>query len=344
MPRWVSRNDSTRRDYWRNQIAGWSAYSAVGIAINLLNGAAAGPLVAGHVVLIVCSIALTHRLRGAIRRRRGHDQALAEMRGIIAAGVVLISVLQAALVIGVNIALTGSRWPLIAVVALWWGMLLATGIWTILYVRVSERRRHAEREAQTQSALKEAELHALETEIGPHFLFNALNSIRALVADDPVRAQEMLTRLANVLRSRLRREREHTVTLASELEVVSDYLAIEAIRFEERLQPEVTVSPDTVDCAVPPLLLQTLVENAVKHGIANLTGPGILAVRAERHDGVLRLTVENSGTLVESPASPLQLGLANVRHRLRLLYGDQASVRLEGGRGRVTATVVLPAV
>jgi two-component system LytT family sensor kinase len=342
-PRRRPPGDATRRAYWRNQIGGWSAYSAVGISINLLNGAAVGPLLAGHAVLISVSIALTHGLRGAIRRRREAGQPFAAMRGLIGLGVALISLVQAATVIGTSILLTGSQWTATAVVALWWGMLLATGIWTVLYIRISERRRHAEREVQSEAAIRAAELHALEREIGPHFLFNALNSIRALVAEDPGRAQDMLTRLANVLRSHLRRDREHTVTLASELEVVTDYLALEGIRFEERLQTEITVSPEIASCAVPPLLLQTLVENAIKHGIATLDGPGIVAVRGDRHGHQLRLTVENSGTLSSSATSPRQLGLANVRQRLHLLYGDRASVRIEGGRGRVRATVTIPA-
>ena len=264
------------------------------------------------------------------------------MRLFLAARVLLISVVQAAVVIGVNVALTGSAWGTTAIVALWWGMLLATGVWTLLYVRFSERRRHALREGELQLALREAELHALEAQINPHFLFNCLNSIRALVTIDPPRAQDMLTRLANVLRSSLRHDHAHTVPLAIELATVSDYLALEGIRFEERLQSQVVAGPEVTQCEVPPLVLQTLVENAIKHGIAHVTGQGILTVRGELDDGRLRLTVENTGTLGASPESSSRLGLANVRNRLRLLYGERASVQLEGAHDRVKATVLIP--
>ena len=331
------------RRYWSFQFAGWLGYSAIGLAINLLNGASPGPLLVGHVALVACSIGLTHLLRIDIRRQRREGRSPSAMPLFLAARVLLISLVQAALVIGLNVALTGGGWDTTSIVALWWGMLLATGVWTVLYIRFSERRRHAVREGELQLALREAELHALEAQINPHFLFNCLNSIRALVTIDPPRAQDMLTRLANVLRSSLRHDRGHTVPLAIELATVADYLALESVRFEERLQSQVVAGPEVTQCEVPPLVVQTLVENAIKHGIVHVAGPGILTVRGELEDGLLRLTVENTGTLGGAPESQSRLGLANVRDRLRLLYGDRASVHLEGADDRVRATVLIPA-
>jgi signal transduction histidine kinase len=328
--------------YWGCQLAGWLGYSAVGITINLLNGAALGPLLAGHVALVACSIGLTHLLRGEMRGVRRNNRPFNAMKVFLAARVLLISVVQAAVVIGLNVALTDSAWTLTAMVALWWGMLLATGGWTILYVWLSERRRHSEHEHQMQLMLRDAQLHALEAQINPHFLFNCLNSIRALVELDPSRAQDMLTRLANVLRRSLRHDPGHTVPLETELAAVSDYLALEAVRFEERLQAKVVAGPEVAQCLVPPLVLQTLVENAIKHGIAHTSGPGTLTVCGDLHDGLLRLRVENTGTLTPPDESRSRLGLANVHQRLRLLYGDRASVRLDGADNRVRATVLIP--
>ncbi|MBC7925156.1 MAG: histidine kinase [Bryobacteraceae bacterium] len=330
--------------YWIYQVLGWLAYSLIGITINLLNGGPLGPLLVGHAVLIGSSIGLTDLFRRQIAMRRQADQRTTRLWPFLATGVLLISVMQTALVVGTNLLVAGGQWTIVAVVALWWGMLLATGVWTILYLRFTERRRDAAREEQLKLALREAELRALEAQINPHFLFNCLNSIRALVVVDPPRSQDMLTRLANVLRNSLRHDRQHTVKLAEEIESVSDYLALEAIRFEERLRLDIDVDPAAAQCFLPPMLLQTLVENAIKHGIGQVTGYGDLIIRGQLENGFIRLVVKNTGHLQDVPTTQAQLGLPNVRERLRLLYGEPASLSLDDGNGLVTATVLIPAV
>jgi two-component system LytT family sensor kinase len=330
--------------YWSCQLLGWLAYSAIGITINLLNGSQLRPLIVGHILLISLSIGLTHLSRNEIRKRRSADSPVTRQWPFLATAIFLISLIQTALVIGTNLVLVGGTWPVTAVVALWWGMFIATGVWTILYIRFTERRTHAVREDRLQLALREAELRALESQINPHFLFNCLNSIRALVVIDPPRAQEMVTRLANVLRNSLRHDRQHTVPLVSELESVADYLALEAIRFEERLRSEIAVDPAVAQCFIPPMLLQTLVENAIKHGIGRVTGVGSLNIRAELIEGAIRLVVENTGRLASTPPTPNQLGLVNIRERLSLLYGERASLKLDDDNGLVRATVLIPAL
>jgi signal transduction histidine kinase len=330
------------RRYWALQLAGWLGYSAVGITINLIGGAALWPLVIGHVVLVSAGIGLTHLLRREIHRRRSSNVPISRLWPLLVPAAIAISIVLAALVVGVNTLLTGNKWDLISTVALWWGMLLATGVWTILYVRFSERRRHEVREEQLQLALRDAQLLALEAQINPHFLFNSLNSIRALVEIDPSRAQDMLTRLSNVLRNSLRRGNEHTVALQSEVESVSDYLALETVRFADRLHSTVTIDERAAECGVPPMMLQTLVENAVKHGVGQTKGRADLTVRATVDHHKLLIAVENTGKLLGSPERGMQLGLKNTRERLKLLYGDRASFRLEEKGDRVIATVAVP--
>jgi hypothetical protein len=336
------------RKYWTLQLGGWLGYSLVGIAINLTAGARLAPLLVGHALLIACSIGLTHRFRRAIQDKRGQQPSMGSLWRFLAAGAFAISLAQAALVIGTNIALTGGRWGATAVVALWWGMFVATGMWTILYVRFAEHGQHVRRERQLEQTLREAELVALEAQLNPHFLFNSLNSIRALVTVEPARAQDMLTRLANVLRSTLDRHRLRTVPLATELESVSDYLALEAVRFQDRLRTTIDVDPAASTCAVPPLLLHTLVENAIKHGIGRLAAGGDVVVRARRAGDTVSVDIENTGSLPSFVAAEAQtthgrqMGLANVRERLRLMYGERATVSLVERQGRVVATVHLP--
>ena len=330
--------------YWKFQCLGWLSYSAFGIVINLANGVAPASLLAGHVVMVSTGIGLTHLLRRAIHRHRVPGQPISSLWPLLAGASFGISIVLAALVIGLNVVLSQGNWDLVAMLGLWWGMLLATGFWTVLYVRFSDQRRHEVLEAQLQSSLREAKLQALESQLNPHFLFNSLNSIRALVEMDPVRAQDMLTRLANVLRNSLLQDVKHTVPLGQELQIVSDYLALESVRFGDRLQAVVRVDEAAAKCLIPPMVLQTLVENAVKYGVGQTRGAGELRIDAAVHDDLLQLKVENSGSLRESAPEAIRLGLNNIRERLSLLYRDRAKLQLDSDSGWVRATVSIPLV
>jgi signal transduction histidine kinase len=328
--------------YWIYQLAGWLGYSAVGITINLTAGGSLGPLLAAHVLMVSSGIAMTHGLRREIRRRRSASTSITQLWPMLLLAGLAISVVLAAFVIGVNIMFDNGQWDLTAIVALWWGMALATGVWIMLYVRFSERRGHAAQEARLTLALREAQLQALESQINPHFLFNALNSIRALVVVDPACAQDMLTRLSNVLRNNLRHRDQHTVTLESELEAVADYLALETVRFADRLRSSVVADDGARACRIPPMIVQTLVENAVKHGVGRTKGPADLSIRATIGSQSLLVAVENTGSLGEPGADRAQLGLRNIRERLQLLYGDRASLNLDEIGDHVVATVAIP--
>jgi LytS/YehU family sensor histidine kinase len=177
--------------------------------------------------------------------------------------------------------------------------------------------------------------------VNPHFLFNCLNSIRALVVEDPPRAQEMVTRLANMLRYTLGRELRDTAPLSAEMAIVEDYLALESVRLEERLRVRVQVAADAERVDVPRMLLPTLVENAVTHGIAVRSAGGTVDIRVRRERALLRIEVANPGALGD--ARPDSVGLANLRERLRLLYGDRAAFSLRGEAPEtVVASVTMP--
>lgn len=204
--------------------------------------------------------------------------------------------------------------------------------------------------------LKEAELRALKSQVNPHFLFNSLNSLRALIDEDAPRARESVTRLANMLRYSLQSGQLATVPFEDELRIVEDYLALEQIRHESRLVVRWQISELARPLAVPPMLLQTLVENAVKYGISTRREGGELVISA-RHDppaagqpGALHIRVTNPGDL-NAPAtqsaaragSSTGVGLRNASERLKLLFGDQAVLcLLAEPAGFVTADVRIP--
>jgi hypothetical protein len=193
---------------------------------------------------------------------------------------------------------------------------------------------------------KEAALRSLKAQVNPHFLFNSLNCLRELIKADPARADLAVSQLANILRYSLQSSQLATVSLAEELRVAHDYLALEQVRYEDRLRVRIDVAPETLPLAVPPLLLQTLVENAVKYGIAQRPEGGEIAIIARQDAGMLRLEVTNarpsdgsSNVRVESTG----LGLRNAAERLRLLFGERATLRLRTDNpALVIAEAVMP--
>jgi two-component system, LytTR family, sensor histidine kinase AlgZ len=232
-----------------------------------------------------------------------------------------------------------------------WPLFFAIGVPAYLlsaivhYLAIAFEASHdAERRVlESEVTAREAELRALRAQLNPHFLFNSLNSINALVGSDPEGARRMCERLGDFLRRTLALGARDDVALSEELELVDGYLAIEQVRFGSRLRVERDFAPDAVACRVPPLLLQPLVENAVKHGVAGRVDGGVIRLVARRHGDALVLEVHNPVD-EDAPARPgAGMGLENVRRRLQA-FGTRAA-RLEAVRGEsdFNVTLVLPA-
>ncbi len=205
--------------------------------------------------------------------------------------------------------------------------------------------------ARLATHVKEAELRALKSQVNPHFIFNSLNSLRALIDENPARARTAVTQLANLLRYSLQSSQLETVPFEDELRIVNDYLALEQVRHEERLRVRLDIAPETLQLPIPPLLLQTLVENAVKYGISARAEGGEISIVARQERGALLLQVMNPGSLPSAfpPAAPAGastgLGLRNAGERLRLLFGDRATLHLRpAAQNRVVAEATIPLV
>ncbi len=220
--------------------------------------------------------------------------------------------------------------------------------WLSLYFfyHVFDRLNRSEIERfKLMSTVKEAELRALKSQVNPHFIFNSLNSLRALIDEDPARARQAVTQLANLLRYSLQSGQMETVPFEDELGVVNDYLALEQVRHEERLRLRLDIAPDALQLRIPPMLLQTLVENAVKYGISPRPEGGEIAIIARNEGGALRIQVSNPGEVATNgPVTSTGLGLRNAADRLRLIFGERASLRLrsDGDHAQVVAEAVIP--
>ena len=187
--------------------------------------------------------------------------------------------------------------------------------------------------AEAQTLARDAELHALRMQINPHFLFNSLHSIAALVTVDGVRAREMCIRLSDFLRSSLGLGERETIPLRQELALARSYLEVEQVRFGARLKFSEDIQESCQDCAVPVLLLQPLVENAVKHGIAGLVEGGAIRLSVQRLGDMVQVALENGFDPDAPPPNRLGMGLPHVRRRLELRYGDAASLQAGGRDG-----------
>ncbi|MDQ3816651.1 MAG: histidine kinase [Acidobacteriota bacterium] len=223
--------------------------------------------------------------------------------------------------------------------------------WAIVGLRhaLGYYRKARERELralQLETRLAQAQLDALRMQLHPHFLFNTLNSISVLMAEDVRAARRMLTRLSDLLRKSLENGGSTEVSLRDELEFLESYLEIEQTRFQDRLAVRTHVDPSALDARVPNLILQPLVENAIRHGIAPRASKGTVEIRAERQNGMVELQVSDDGVgLGEASAESLMkgIGLRNTRARLEQLYGAQASFELrERDGGGLTVTIAIP--
>jgi two-component system LytT family sensor kinase len=209
-------------------------------------------------------------------------------------------------------------------------------------LRIREANALGARAALLQVQLADARLDALRMQLNPHFLFNTLHAIAALVERDPAGVRRMIARLSELLRLTMDSEAEHEVTLDQELSFLRRYIDIMEVRFQGRLRTSIDAGEETLEAFVPRLILQPIVENALEHGAARATGEGVVAITAQQRGDDLVITVINNGPGVE-PAAATGVGLGNTRARLTELYGDAASFTLTSrSEGGATAEMILP--
>jgi LytS/YehU family sensor histidine kinase len=252
--------------------------------------------------------------------------------------------LSAAVVLMVVRGLLGTELPFVVILTTMYGVLLwlaastVTRATRVLYT-------HAQLEAEAASAARvaagDAQLAALQARMNPHFLFNALNTVAALIRTAPATAERVTEELSDVLRLTLDRSAEKRTTVAEEVEYVRKWLAVEQQRWQERLRVEWDIAPDASAGAIPPLVLQPLVENALKHGLSARILGGDVRISARRGRGILVLRVEDDGIGFPAVAAE-RTGLGNLRQRLAAVYGDAASLRIEPAERGASVSIELP--
>ena len=306
-----------------------------------------------NIAMIVCGIVATHRLHLISLRhrwdllplRRLVPLVLLSCVGFAVGTSVVINALRGFLAAqGMGAAVAGKR-LLMELITTGAVSLFLLGVWAALYYACQAFTRLHQIEVTSlrhAAAIKEVRLQTIATQLNPHFLFNSLNTLRALIDENPKHARDAVTQLSLVLRASLTSSDRKLIPLRDELTAVNALLDLELARYGDRLQVKRHVDVGCEKALIPPLLLVTLVENAVKHGVAARLGPGFLRYEASLGQAGLCLHVQNSGTLGENWQGKGGIGIAHTRERLSLLFGGSASMTLSQTSDGVEASVCLP--
>lgn len=331
--------------YWISQASGWSLFVIVNLLI--ISSFETIPLnkIFLWVLLGLCGVIFSHLYRIYLKNNNWTNLPLKKIipRILIASFVV-------ALIIYIPVYISGhllgvereDKHLVAAIIASTLNITSVMLVWSLIYFAIHYFENLKKAEIETlifEAAVKDFELKTLKAQLNPHFMFNAMNSIRALIEEDPQNAKDAITKLSNLMRYTLKIERTETVSLAEELKTIHDYLDLEKIRFEERLNYKIKSTPDADRIEIPPMMVQTLVENGIKHGISKITAGGEVDVEAKVSGSNLIIEIRNTGKFDEEALKNSRgFGVSNTKHRLSLLYGENASLTLTNEHNNTVLT------
>lgn len=345
--------------YWKCQFAGWSAASLYWVAIALLDGEFNWLFGIGQFVTdLCCYILLTHLYRNFSLAHHWQQLNLQKLIQRIIPSVFLLG-LAYTLVTTIKIYLLRQLFHLGPVssftdflttsgFAIFMAGIRLMSIWLLAYhlYHYAQRELLINKE-NTRLALlnRDAQLNNLSAQLNPHFLFNSLNNIKSLTFTEPVSARRAIDLLAELLRSTLYSNYELLTTVKKEIELVKDYLELEKMRLEERLQYQIEVDEPLLEANIPVLSIQTLVENAIKHGVSQLNNGGLITVSVKKGNGYFLVMVQQPGKLTVNPrltSSEKGIGLSNLQERLQLQYKGKAKLELSQNEGIVSCILQIP--
>lgn len=323
------------RLYWSLQIGGWAFYALIQIVGSRI-AFGADWVNTSRIIFLSCEavscLLLTHALRQLINRWRWFNISMVRLipRVIFSVFSLALALYFVRIVISFPLGLykKGVAFSITNIIGLTMVFAVIFFIWSVLYFVYNYFERYS-KSLKLEASAKEIELNNLKSQLNPHFIFNALNSIRALIDENPDKSKKAVNQLSNILRSSLATGKKGLTRFDDELKIVKDYIGLEQIRFEERLRASFEIDDESLDFLVPPLMVQTLVENGIKHGISKLTEGGSIHLKTSVYNDRLKIEVRNSGLYINGERrNSGGLGLDNTRQRLKLIYGDEASFRI----------------
>ncbi len=324
-----------RSIYWIAQLSGWFAYGGLLLFSVIGRGEVLDFEVSVSIASwVVVGIAITHLQRYAFIRLGWLEKKLSQLvpRLIVSSGITAIIIYSILLLIdylvkGDNLDWERLTFSLFIVSVAFMGFLIL--FWNAIYFTFhffQKSRKQEVSNLELTASNRESELKNLRSQLNPHFLFNSLNSIRALVDIEPAKAKTSITTLSNLLRQSLMMGKENMVTVEQELDMVRNYLDLEKIRFEERLQVQWEIDDTLLSKDIPPFSVQMMAENAVKHGISNRKEGGEVVVSTLKTEHGFTLQITNTGKL--GTEVDLGVGIKNIKQRLQLQFGDKATYSL----------------
>lgn len=339
------------RLYWILQILGWGGFAFINIFFASLSQGITAVQLWAFIVLAIFYLLSSHAMRHVVKSYGWFKMGIFRLLVQTIFAILVLAVANVLAQILINLAF-GTLNPdedfrsLVISVNLFTSFLYYA-FWFLLYFLFHFLDNY-NNSLKYEAKINEIRLNHLKSQLNPHFIFNALNSVRALVDEDPNKAKSAITRISNMLRFSLMMDKKQVIDFADELSTVKDYLALESIRFEERLEVIYQVEEEAYSYKIPPMMLQTIVENGIKHGISNLVKGGLIEIKCrEGLQDELYIQVKNSGYL--NPSSDKGKrdetghGIENTRQRLRLLYGNKASFRIfNSGNQFVITEIKIP--
>lgn len=332
--------------YWMCLIGGWSLYSLVNIFFLVLADKMEGNHFIGLFFLTIFFIVSSHYYRKLIIRKNWLKLVLPKLIPRVLLAVTILSIanyiFQIALYYPLGILDLDKDFQLLLVLVNLLSLMILYFLWSLIYFLYHYVESY-NTSLKLEAAYNEIELNNLKSQLNPHFIFNALNSIRALINENPGKAKNAITQLSNILRSSLIMDKKRLVRFSDEIKTVKDYLELEKIRFEERLLISYDLDPASEQFEIPPLMMQTLVENGIKHGISTLKEGGKIEISTRVIDSLLHIYIRNTGQIVNERMNKSHgYGISNTRQRLKLIFGEDAffSIKNEDIESVVTEIVI----
>lgn len=333
--------------YWLFQFFGWFSYAVFQVFLLSFDDQRIDKmLLLGEGLQMTLNILLTHAFRFIIIRFRWINFRLAKLIPLVFFSVLLLSTVASVFLMFILSVQGGFSLQSVPEGALAQALVIGTlesvlifSFWALAYFIYLFFERY-NNSLKYEATLRETELNNLKAQLNPHFIFNALNSIRALVDENPAKSKEAITQLSHILRNSLTSDRQKLIPFMEELKTVKDYLGLESIRYEERLKTSYDLAGSSESFQIPPLMLQTLVENGIKHGIAKLTKGGEIRIATKIDNNSLIVEIRNSGQLVEKRTRKTGFGVENTRKRLAMIYGDEAEFSISNENERTVLTKI----